>query len=183
MSEPPEIAASKGRSFYHKAATLSAWAVPLAVAVTVAISVGFARDEADLRRTMGLIGGVVSMMLMVAGLLAGIVALFGISEHGKKGILGRAVTGIILATVMLSGAVITIFTVRETRDRLREAQRERATAMEKDAETQRKVAADLALAEAQLKEETRKWRNAQKGRGEACAGKAAGAGLRIKFLL
>ncbi len=53
MAEPREEAESKGHSFYHKAATLSAWAVPVALAINIAIWGAFADDEESLRRTMG----------------------------------------------------------------------------------------------------------------------------------
>jgi len=46
----------------------------------------------------------VALLLMLVGLLLGIIALFGIPKHGVKGILGPALTGIVI-----NGLLVLIF--------------------------------------------------------------------------
>jgi hypothetical protein len=43
----------------------------------------------------------IALLLMVAGLVFGVVALLGISKHGMKGILGPALAGIIINLLLL----------------------------------------------------------------------------------
>jgi hypothetical protein len=45
--------------------------------------------------------GPVGLLLIVAGLIFGVVALFGVSKHGTKGILAPAIVGIILNGLLL----------------------------------------------------------------------------------
>lgn len=87
-------AAPKATSFSHQAAKLS-WVCPLMIFL---ISV--------VRRQIGsptvmVICDLVALLLVLVGLIFGIVALFGISRHGKKGILIPAIVGIIINGLLL----------------------------------------------------------------------------------
>ena len=79
-------------TFFHQAAKLS-WVCPILFIVFLAVGKQVAAPV-----IMDLIG----LLLMVLGLLFGIVALFGISRHGTKGILAQAIVGIILNGLLLS---------------------------------------------------------------------------------
>jgi len=81
----------KPKSFFHQAARLS-WICPLIIFVLLMVT-----------KQMGMpvIIDLVGLFLMVAGLIFGIVALFGISKHGMKGILFQAVVGIVINGLLL----------------------------------------------------------------------------------
>jgi hypothetical protein len=42
-----------------------------------------------------------ALLLIAVGLVSGIVALFGVSKHGKKGILVPAIVGIIISGLLI----------------------------------------------------------------------------------
>jgi hypothetical protein len=54
----------------------------------------------------------VALLLIVVGLVFGIVALFGISKHGTKGILAPAIVGIIINGLLLFIFVTNFMTAR-----------------------------------------------------------------------
>lgn len=81
-------------SFSHQAAKLS-WACPIIILV-----LGMLSRQAGVR----VIIEIASLAIIVAGLLCGIIALFGIRTHGKRGILAPAIVGI-----LINGALLFIF--------------------------------------------------------------------------
>jgi hypothetical protein len=82
---------AKTTSFAHQAATLS-WVCPIIVGV-------LARFGNQLNAP--LLVGLVVFTFLIVGLILGVVALFGISKHGKKGILWPALIGIVLNGFLL----------------------------------------------------------------------------------
>ncbi len=54
----------------------------------------------------------VALLLIVVGLIFGIIALFGISKHGTKGILAPAIVGIIINGLLLLIFVMNFMTAR-----------------------------------------------------------------------
>ena len=106
-SNPPPLIPNKEKpSFYHQAANASAWAPAIAIGATIAVNVGMQGqgfDQSTLRKS-ALIVGIITSSIMLIGLISGIVALFGIPKHGRKGILVKALIGILspLACVILA---------------------------------------------------------------------------------
>ena len=68
------------------------WACPIVVFVLVAFG-----GQVGARVIIELI----ALLLIIVGLLFGVIALFGISKHGTKGILAPAIVGIIINGLLL----------------------------------------------------------------------------------
>jgi hypothetical protein len=100
---PPRTA-----SFSHHAATLS-WVCPI---ITVIIFVLLIFGRQIIARKMIAAVAACSLWLVVVGLIFGLVALFGISKHGTKGILVPAIVGIIINGLLLSFVVASVVTSR-----------------------------------------------------------------------
>ena len=86
MDTPPQTTA-----FAHQAAKLS-WVCPIIVFILVAFG-----GQVGARVIIELI----ALLLVIVGLVFGIIALFGISRHGSKGILAPAIVGIIINGLFL----------------------------------------------------------------------------------
>ena len=97
MNTPPQATA-----FAHQAAKLS-WACPIVVFVLVAFG-----GQVGARVIIELI----ALLLIVVGLIFGVIALFGISKHGTKGILAPAIVGIIINGLLLLIFVMNFMTAR-----------------------------------------------------------------------
>src|SRR6266481_662331 len=108
LTLPPRIPSETRSSIFHQAATASAFAPLIAIALTVFSSAGRTNLDLQSQRPVALIVGIVSSILILIGLVCGIVALFGIRRHGKKGILTKALWGIIIP-LLLSGLAIPNF--------------------------------------------------------------------------
>ena len=100
---PPRTA-----SFSHHAATLS-WVCPI-ITIIIFVLLIFGR-QIIARKIIALVASGV-LCLVVVGLIFGIVALFGISKHGTKGILVPAIVGIIINGLLLSFVVASFVTSR-----------------------------------------------------------------------
>jgi uncharacterized membrane protein YeaQ/YmgE (transglycosylase-associated protein family) len=86
MNTPPQTT-----SFAHQAAKLS-WACPIIVFLLLM----FGRQVSS-----PVILDLIALLLIVVGLIFGVIALFGISKHGRKGILAPAIVGIIINGLLL----------------------------------------------------------------------------------
>lgn len=80
------------KSFAHQAATLS-WICPASIFL-----LSIASKQAGLPP---LVRDLAALVLMLGGFSFGIIALFGISKHGTKGILLPAIVGIIISGFLL----------------------------------------------------------------------------------
>ena|SRR6266481_1641961 len=105
LTLPPRIPSETRSSIFHQAATASAFAPLIAIALTVFSSAGRTNLDLQSQRPVALIVGIVSSILILIGLICGIVALFGIRRHGKKGILTKALCGIIIPLLLSALAV------------------------------------------------------------------------------
>jgi hypothetical protein len=95
---------SKTTSFSHQAAKLS-WVCPILLFVLLMF-----------KRQIGapaLITDLLGLLLIVVGSTSGIVALFGISRHGTKGILAPALVGILINGLLLSIFIMNFMAARE----------------------------------------------------------------------
>lgn len=85
MGEPTP----RSTSVFHRAATFSVWAL---VGSFLLSQVPFFRGNSG-----GFIGlGIISALICLSGVAAGVVALFGLSRYGAKGILFKALCGILV---------------------------------------------------------------------------------------
>ncbi len=91
-------------SFFHKAATYAVWSL-LAAFVINFLGMG---APGSTRQVMSVLGGVI----MLTAIPAGIIALAGISRHGRKGLLWKGLTGICVPILLVGLAIPAFLTVR-----------------------------------------------------------------------
>jgi hypothetical protein len=96
------------KSFSRQAANLS-WICPI---VTIIIFVLLILSRQTVPRKIIALVASGALCLIVIGLMFGIVALFGLSKHGTKGILAPAIVGIIVNGLLLSFVVTNFLTAR-----------------------------------------------------------------------
>jgi hypothetical protein len=110
---PPKLPSPKN-SFFHQAATASAFAPVIGLGVTF-ISVG-ARSglNSQSEQTVAFTVGIAVSIIMLMGFICGIIALFGIRKHGTKGILGKSLCGIIVP-LLLTGLAVPNFMAARSR--------------------------------------------------------------------
>jgi hypothetical protein len=102
---PPKLPSERQNSIFHQAATASAFAPLIAIGLTIFSSAARTSLDSQSQRPVALIGAIVSGILILLGLICGIVALFGIRRHGKKGILAKALCGIIIPLLLSALAI------------------------------------------------------------------------------
>jgi hypothetical protein len=85
QTTPPPDPTQPANSFYHKAADFSAKAPAIAIGAIILSTV-----------TNG---------ILIVGLICGIIALFGIPRHGKRGLLGKAIVGILVPVLLVLSVV------------------------------------------------------------------------------
>jgi|ERR1017187_2002125 uncharacterized membrane protein YsdA (DUF1294 family) len=95
-------AAPKTTSFAHRAAMLG-WVCPVISLIVFALLIF---DRQIVARKIIPIIVEVALLLIGVGLIFGIVALFGVSKHGRKGILVPAIVGIIISGLLILFCVI-----------------------------------------------------------------------------
>ncbi len=95
---PPETA--KRKSIFHLAATLSVM-TPVAFVLLNVLAALVARGMGGVRAQPWLLAEMAfETVIVLFGVGTGVVALLGMPRHGRKGILGKALCGILLACVM-----------------------------------------------------------------------------------
>jgi hypothetical protein len=92
----------KTKSFSHRAATLG-WICPVISLIIFAL---FIFDRHIVARKIIPFFVEFALLLIAVGLVSGIVALFGVSKHGKKGILVPAIVGIVICGLLILFCVI-----------------------------------------------------------------------------
>lgn len=86
----------------------SVFAPLIAIGLTIVSSAGRTNLDPQSQRPVAFMVGIVNSIIILIGLICGVVALFGIRNHGKKGILGKALCGIIIP-LLLAGLAIPNF--------------------------------------------------------------------------
>jgi hypothetical protein len=94
--------APKMTSFSHRAARLG-WVCPLISLIVFALLIF---DREVLARKIIPVIVEVALLLIGVGLISGIAALFGVSRHGRKGILVPAIVGIIISGLLILFCVL-----------------------------------------------------------------------------
>lgn len=95
IPQPPPRMPDTG-SFSRQAALASVLAPAIAVGVTMMTS-----SPTQGSAVGKLIAGLTGTVLIVAGLVLAILALVGVRQHGRKGILGRSIAGLLINAVLL----------------------------------------------------------------------------------
>jgi hypothetical protein len=102
--QPPPLPSSK-KPFAAQAAQASLLAPLTAVGVSIVVNVGIGNQASPLAK---IITGSLCVLLIVLGLVFGIVALFGVRHHGRKGILGRAIAGVCINGILIALMALSI---------------------------------------------------------------------------
>src|SRR6266516_97196 len=106
---PPKLPSEPTKnSIFHQAAMASVFAPLIAIGLTIVSSAGRTNLDPQSQRPVAFMVGIVNSIIILIGLICGVVALFGIRNHGKKGILGKALCGIIIP-LLLAGLAIPNF--------------------------------------------------------------------------
>ncbi len=99
-SNPPPLAENSG-TFYRGAATLS-WA---SVILSILTNVFLESAHLPPSRESSLTRALILLVIMLAGVVSGIVALCGIPQHGRRGLLWPVVTGLGIWALLLAIAI------------------------------------------------------------------------------
>jgi hypothetical protein len=102
--KPPPLPVS-GKPFAFQAAQASLFAPLVAIGMSMVVNVGMGNQAAPLVK---IITGSLCVLLIVLGFVFGIVALFGVRRHGKKGILGRAIAGVCINGILVALMLVSI---------------------------------------------------------------------------
>lgn len=73
---------------------------------------------------VGIITGSVCTFLILLGFTLGIIAIFGIRHHGRKGILGRAIAGLCISGFLITFMIISIPMNKKMAERAKEIHRQ-----------------------------------------------------------
>ena len=104
--------------FARQAALFCLLAPFVGIAVNAAVRAMRQGSSAPIDPQIGMLVGLVSLGLIVLGLIFGIVALAGMRTHGRQGIFGRAVIGILLNGLLLGLVVVGfISSAKKAKDR------------------------------------------------------------------
>jgi hypothetical protein len=115
---PPLISAvPPANSFARQAALFSL----LAPVVSIGINLFGQQGVQGNRIGMIILGGTCTLIIL-AGFVLGIVALFGTKKHGRKGIFGRAIAGICINGILILFMLIAIPTFKKAAEREKEPQ-------------------------------------------------------------
>ena len=99
---------------FARQAAKASWLAPF-----IAIVMGFfgnalanSNPDGPSSRTVSLVVGALALIIVLAGLILGVLALFGIKKHGARGILVPAIVGIVLSSGYLYLLISAILIVR-----------------------------------------------------------------------
>lgn len=120
---PPPLPSSK-KPFAAQAAQASLLAPLAAVGVSIVVNAGMGNQATPLVK---IITGSLCVLLIVLGFVFGIVALFGVRRHGKKGILGRAVAGICINGILIAFMAVSIPGFMKAAERAKQMRQQQGT--------------------------------------------------------
>lgn len=88
------------------------------------VNVGLGNQASPLVK---IITGSLSVLLILLGFVFGIVALFGVRRHGRKGILGRAIVGVCINGVLIALMAISIPGLMKAAERAKQMKQQQGT--------------------------------------------------------
>ncbi len=119
-SQPAPLTTTK-TPFAFQAAQASLLAPLIAFGMNMVVNVGMGNQASAV---VNIITGSLAVLLIVLGFAFGVVALFGIRRHGKKWIMGRAVTGVCINGILILFMALSIPVFMKAAERARERQRQ-----------------------------------------------------------
>lgn len=119
MSDPPSVPPSLPvqTSLFHQAANFCIWSPLIAIIVNIVTPKIPVHTQTD-----ALINAIIAAVLPVAGIIAGIVALFGLRSYGRKGILWKSIIGLLIWVLLVAAAFPVITMVRDKARKINEQQ-------------------------------------------------------------
>jgi hypothetical protein len=94
---PPPLPPAK-KPFAFQAAQASVLAPLISIGIGIIVNVGLGNQTTPMAT---IIIGSLCTLLIASGFILGISALFGVRRYGRKGILGRAIVGIVINGLLL----------------------------------------------------------------------------------
>lgn len=121
IPSPPPPLPSTRKPFAFQAAQASLLAPLTAVGVSIVVNAGMGNQATPLVK---IITGSLCVLLIVLGFVFGIVALFGVRRHGRKGIFGRAIAGVCVNGILIAFMAVSIPGFMQAAERAKERQRQ-----------------------------------------------------------
>ncbi len=119
-SQPAPLTTTR-KPFAFQAAQASLLAPLIAFGVNIVVNAGSGNQASA---AVNIITGSLSVLLIVLGFAFGVAALFGIRRHGKKGIMGRAVSGVCINGILIVFMAISIPVLMKAAERAKARQRQ-----------------------------------------------------------
>jgi hypothetical protein len=101
------------RTFFHRAATFCLWAPFIGILLNVFVWVPGQATHPPQTRMDAAANATLTASVPVMGFFAGVVSLFGIRRNGTRGILWKAVVGMLIFVLMILAAVPAFLKSRE----------------------------------------------------------------------
>jgi len=126
LTVPAPLLRTPSNSFFHYAATLSVWLIlPPFVIQFLTASIFQAMDRNLVEVVVRLVSAFLIMGSMLLGVISGIVALCGIPKYGYKGILIKALCGILVPILLILVSLPSAIRAAEIASRMRAQQEAR----------------------------------------------------------
>jgi hypothetical protein len=106
---PPTSPRPSGNSFARQAASFSLWAPVVIFVLNLMLTAALGTQTGEGVRLGKLIVGGIDCFVIFCGVVLGVVALC-VKEPGQKGVLGRALTGLVLNGLLVAGCVLVFVT-------------------------------------------------------------------------
>jgi hypothetical protein len=111
--QPPPVPSLQGKSFYHQAATASVLLLLFPFLIQFASATAMGGLPPEDRGNVEFFVAVLIGLSTLTGIVLGIIALFGIPQYGTKGILVKALCGILVPILLALLAIPVILHARE----------------------------------------------------------------------
>ena len=119
-SNPIAPAVPKKSSLFHTAATFCLWSPLIAFGFNLFMPKTPVQSQADALGNL-----ILSAIVPVAGILAGVFALFGLLRYGKAGILWKSVVGLLIWALLAAAAIPVVLKVQEKAKKIHEQSQSR----------------------------------------------------------
>lgn len=111
ISVPPENTRNTAKTPFARQAAKASWVAAILCCILSFASPGGGARATDAAKGGAMLTGIIEVLLVVAGLVFGIVALLGIRKHGRKGILKPAIAGIIANAFLILLVILAMILV------------------------------------------------------------------------
>lgn len=122
MNTPPPLDGQPAQStFFHKAANVAIISVPVSLALSMASGATVTALPAQIAPLIGFIMSLLCLLLLLIGMGAAVVSLFGIPKHGTRGILVKALCSLLIPVILIALAIPTVLGALERAKQLQAA--------------------------------------------------------------